>query len=333
MIFPEFLKEGSTVGITAPSFGLDEKHCVMLERAEERFRARGWKYRETPNVRLPACPSSSAEQRGRELNGLVSDGETDYILCASGGDFLVEMLSYLDFEAFQKHPKFVQGYSDPTGLLFPLTTRLDIATVYGPNASGLGNGGDHPAIQNALDIMGGRIPVQQSFALHETFTDCFHLHSDGSYELCRPVSWRTPNGDVEAEGRLIGGCLDVLDILRGTPYEDAAGFAKRYAGEGLIWYFDIFALQAEQVFYALWGMKQAGWFEGAQAFLFGRVAFPGSQGLLKDYESAVCRALGDVRFVLEADVGHVSPAFTLINGAKAKLSVKAGKGILKMEIR
>ena len=331
MIFPKFLKKDAVIGITAPSFGLDEKHIVMLERALSRFSERGWRVRETANVRSPLRPSAFPEERAAQLHQLIRDPETDAILCASGGDFLVELLPYLDLEAFAQNPKWVQGYSDPTGLLFPLTTKLDLATVYGLNASGFGNGGDHIAVQNALDLLEGKLIRQQSFPLYAPFTG--DRATDGRYVLSKPTAWLAPGGAFSTEGRLIGGCLDVMSILQGTPFEDAAGFARRHEAEGLIWYFDIFAMQTEQVFYALWSMKQAGWFIGANAFLFGRVAFPGSQGLLADYEAAVRRALGEVPFVLNADIGHVSPCFTLINGAMARISVSGGTGSLEMELR
>ena len=154
---------------------------------------------------------------------------------------------------------------------------------------------------------------------------------DGGYDLCRPVHWQTPNGGFCAEGRLLGGCLDVIDILRGTDFIDVPGFVKRYEADGVIWYFDVFAMTAEQVFYSRWSMKQAGWFRTAKAFVFGRVMFPG--GMMLSYEQAVRRALGDVPFALEADIGHVKPCFTLINGALGCITVEQGKAALEMELK
>ena len=45
------------------------------------------------------------------------------------------------------------------------------------------------------------------------------------------------------------------------------------------------------------------------------------------------KALGDKPVVFEADIGHVHPTFTLINGSYATLSCKDGKGWLKMELK
>ena len=147
MIYPDFLKENDLIGVTAPSAGLDEGHLVGYLKSLEHFHARGWQVTETANVRLPDLPSSSGTQRARELKGLAQDSRVKMIWCAAGGDFLVEMLPETDFESLRTHPKWIQGYSDPTGLLFPITTKLDIATIYGLNAGGFDMEQLHPALE------------------------------------------------------------------------------------------------------------------------------------------------------------------------------------------
>ncbi len=328
MIYPAFLQENDLIGVTAPSSGLDESLADYL-RSQEHFHARGWQVTETPNVRLGGTPSSPAAQRARELQGLSRDERVKMIWCAAGGDFLVEMLPCLDWNALCARPKWIQGYSDPTGLLFPLTTKYDIATIYGLNAGGFGMENLHPALCNSLDILAGRIPVQHSYDRWQPVGSSGM--PDKSYNLSRPGHWQTPCGPVDAAGRLLGGCLDVIDILRGTDFIDVPGFVRRYEEDGVIWYFDVFAMTAEQVFYSLWSMAQAGWFRTAKAVLVGRVMFPG--GMMLTYEQAVRRALGDIPLVMEADVGHVKPCFTLINGAMGHLTAADGRGQLEMELK
>ena len=58
------------------------------------------------------------------------------ILCAKGGDLLFEILDKVDYQALKANPKWVQGYSDPTSLLYAITTKYDIATIYGLNGKG-----------------------------------------------------------------------------------------------------------------------------------------------------------------------------------------------------
>lgn len=332
MIYPDFLKEGDCIGVTAPSGGIGEEKLPSYLLSLEQLRRRGWHIRETANVRLPHEPSSPAEQRGRELNELILDDGVKAVLCAAGGEFLCECLPFVDYGAIAAHPKWLQGYSDPTGLLFSVTTRLDIATIYGPNAGGYGFETLHPALENSLAFLAGETPTQRSFDRYQPF---FAEDSSAGYNLSEPVRWEPVGENFSVRGRLLGGCLDVLEsVLLGTPFENVKGFLDHYARDGVIWYFDIFSMTPEQVFYALWRMKQAGWFRTARAFLFGRVAIPNTQySLLGDYPAAVRRALGEgANAALGADVGHVKPAFTLINGAMGRLTVQNGAGTLKTEL-
>lgn len=330
MIYPAFLQPGDTIGITAPSAGMGEGNNYMTEYlCSLDHLKRRWRVVETPNVRTGQMPSSSGPQRAAELARLAEDPAVKAVLCACGGDFLVEMLPYVDWQAIGRSPKWYQGYSDPTGLLFPITTRLDIATLYGPNAGSYDMDRLHPALENNLSILSGRLPVQRSFDRYQPVGE--EREADGGYRLTRPVHWQTPNGDFSAGGRLLGGCLDVLDILRGTEYAPVPAFVEKYRQDGVLWYFDVFAMSAEQVFYCLWSMKQAGWFRHASGFLFGRVMFP--RGEFLTYEQAARRALGEVPMALECDIGHVRPDFTLINGAIGRVNLEKGRAVLEMELK
>ena len=65
--------------------------------------------------------------------------------------------------------------------------------------------------------------------------------------------------------------------------------------------------------------------------MIGRVCFPSSQMDLT-YRDMIQKALPDLPLVLEADVGHVPPRMTMINGALATLEAKDGKGTLTMRL-
>jgi muramoyltetrapeptide carboxypeptidase LdcA involved in peptidoglycan recycling len=134
---------------------------------------------------------------------------------------------------------------------------------------------------------------------------------------------------VDASGRLLGGCLDCICDVLGTRYDKTADFIKRYKNDGIIWYFDIFAMKAEAVHNTLFKMKDMGYFENARAFVFGRVCFPSSFSGLS-YIDAAKKILGDAPLIFDADVGHVPPKMTLINGSVARVTAKDGKGSLEM---
>ncbi len=328
MIYPTFLKENDTIGITAPSGGCYEGKVEELELSKKQLANAGYKVIETPNTRLPGVVSSSGEVRARELSDLFNNTDVKAIVCARGGDFLIDMLPYVDYNIIKNNPKWIQGYSDPTSLLYSITTKLDIATIYGFNGGGYGfNKLDRPH-KDSLSILKGDIVEQKSYPFYQG-------DQDGGLEeyiFTEPVEWKLLNTDnIEAKGRLIGGCMECLADIIGTPYEDTLGFIRRYKEDGFIWYFDIFALRAEIVYNTLWHMKEAGWFKHAKAFVFGRVRFPGTL-IDMTYEEAIVRALPDSPIVFNADVGHVAPRMTMINGSVATLRAADGKGSLKMEL-
>ena len=325
MIYPEFLKKGDTVGICAPSAGIGEDDFADFDTSISHLKKQDWLIKETASVRSGLDESAPAAVRGKEFNELINNKDTRAVICASGGDFLISMLPYVDAEAIKKDPKWVQGYSDPTSLLYYITTKLDIATIYGVNAGGFWMKKLHSSLEDGINILKGSIPPQRSFELYENSRSA---RSDG-YGLGAEVKWITPNGDVDVRGRLLGGCLDCICDLIGTRYDGTLDFIKRYKDDGIVWYFDIFAMKAEAVHNTLFKMKDMGYFENARGFVFGRVMFPSSfTGM--SYIDAAKKILGDAPMIFDADVGHVPPKMTLINGAMARVESSDGKGSVEM---
>lgn len=328
MIYPGFLEENNTIGITAVSAGIEGEKLKQLDLSEENIRAQGYKVIETKNVRAGGIVSSTGKERAEQLKELCKDSSVQMILCATGGDFLIDMLPYVDYEAIKANPKWIQGYSDPTSLLYSITTLLDIATIYGFNGGGYGMRELHKSHEDSFAILRGDIVEQGSYEFYEG-------KKDGKlegYVLTEPVYWKNlTDKEVKVKGRLLGGCMECLADIIGTPYDGTKRFLEKYKSDGILWYFDIFGLRSEQVYNTLWHMKQAGWFEGAAGFMFGRVMFPGTF-LDMSYEEAIVRALGDAPIVFNMDIGHVAPRMTVINGAMGELFSKDGKGTFKMSL-
>ena len=130
-------------------------------------------------------------------------------------------------------------------------------------------------------------------------------------------------GDVEVTGRLIGGCLETLSNLSGTPYGDVARFTREHAPDGLIVYVEAAETPAVDIARRLHGMRLAGWFDDARAVLVGRTTAPASPGFSQ--RDAVVDALGrlDVPLVADVECGHVPPHMSLVNGALATLTWSA----------
>ena len=124
MIYPKSIKPGDKIGVTATSAGnADDLHIRKLESAISQLQEKGYVAKETPNVRKDyKARSSSKEIRAKEFMDLIKSKDISAIITARGGEFLLEILPFIDFEEIKANPKWVQGYSDTTGLSFCITT-------------------------------------------------------------------------------------------------------------------------------------------------------------------------------------------------------------------
>lgn len=333
MIYPKFLEKNEIIGVTAPSAGItDPLKINRLNNAVKTFEELGFKVIETNNVRTDIKGSSSSpRKRAKQLEDLFSNPEVKVIYCATGGDFLLEMLSYLNTEIIKNNPKWIQGYSDPTGILFLITTKLDIATIYGNNFCSFGMEKWDNSIENSFQFINGKNLVQNSFPKYEQASLPIVTGLEG-YNLDTPVVWKNlwNSTDIEISGRLIGGCLDVLVSLVGTRFDCVKEFVTKYKDDGIIWYFDNCELTSEGVIRALWQLKEAGWFKYTKGILFGR-SMTNSSYYGITFEEALKRSLEDlqVNVLWDLDFGHVPPALTLVNGALTKVKYQEGHGSIE----
>ncbi|MBQ6487929.1 MAG: LD-carboxypeptidase [Solobacterium sp.] len=321
MIFPEFLDQGDLIMISAPSAGVGRK-LESFDHSLEVLRSAGFRLQETASVRLNDMRGGDALTRAEEFAECFRNPGAKMAACAAGGDFLFETLPYIDWEVMKENPKWLMGASDPTSLLYGYLTKCDTAVLYGMNAGSFDVEEMYPFIRDSLDIIKGRHVVQHSYDKYASVPFADELVFD------KETEWKSPLDELDATARAIGGCLDVLKDLIGTPYEDTKGFVRKYKDDGLIWFLDVYSMPAEHVYRTLLQMKYAGWLDHTKAVVLGRVLFSSSETGMT-YEEALRLACGDIPYVYDADVGHTDPCMTLILGAKAHLKYRAGKASLE----
>ncbi|MCD8120201.1 MAG: LD-carboxypeptidase [Lachnospiraceae bacterium] len=333
MIFPKFLQPGDGIGVAAPSRGInDETDILRFRRGAKTLGSMGYPVTFTDHVFTDENGrSADGPVRGREMSGLFANPQIHAVISAAGGDFLVEMLPWCDFDAIQKNPKWVQGYSDNTSLLYYITTKLDIATVYGCHFGDFGMEPWQKSVHDALSVLTGR---GRAFSGYEFYQDGFSARTDSAagYRRDRRVKWVNGRDEdaVTVQGRLIGGCLDVLGFLCGTPYDGTLDFTEKYREDGILWYLESFSTNPEELQMKLWQFKQLGWFEQASGFLFGRPCMYNTEYSDVPYRDAVMSMLEEYRVpvIFDMDIGHKGPQFSMINGALARVESKNGTGSL-----
>ena len=324
MKYPKFLNEkNNTIGVCAMSSGIGHK-LDSFDESMEYIKMHGFHVVETASVRNNSEPSCDGLSRVRELNSLIEDEKVRAIWLAAGGDFQFETLPYLDFDLIEKNPKWYLGASDPTNLLFPITCKCDIATIYGFNAGSFDTYGINAYSSLCLYFLKGKNSILHSSPKHQDVD----FYNDGAPILNTKTEYI---GNCDVTGRLLGGCFESIHDMAGTPYDYVESFNTRYQSDGIIWFFDIFSMNSCDVYRALLKMKYMGYFKYTKTILVGRVLFKNVSNLI-DYEEAFKKALPDIDVVFKMDIGHTYPHMYVVNGAKAHVQVLNGSGSIEYVI-
>ncbi len=258
---------------------------------------------EMPGPRQPeGYFAASAESRRAEFVNLLNDAGIDALVGSRGGYGSNHLLD-ASLASSVNEPKVLMGFSDLASLQIFLWQQRRWVTFYGPMAgAGLDGGAD---AQSGYDEKSMRA------SLGET-----------------EHGWSTSlHGEVlvagDAEGRLLGGAMTIVEATFGTPWElDTRGAILVLEDRGMKPY---------QVDRVLMHFQQAGKLDGVAGIVLGD--FPdcepplGGSPTVRDICLRILGKLG-VPIVFGAPVGHtMRPMLTLPLGVKARLRAK-GQGTL-----
>ncbi|GAA1173903.1 LD-carboxypeptidase [Kitasatospora gansuensis] len=320
------MRPGDRVGITSPSSGVAIGLRERVEVAIRQVEARGYEVVVGRCMDGSGHVSAPAAARAGELMSMLTEPGTGAVVPPWGGETAIDLLPLLDWDRLREaEPTWLVGYSDLSTLMTPLTILTGVATVHGNNLM------DTPyrvpeGLLSWLDITAapsGHRFTQTPPERHRTSGwDDFQARPEVSeLILDTPGRWTRldGDGDVDVTGRLIGGCIETLCNLAGTPYGDTTAFARAHAPEGLLVYVEAAEDNAYTICRNLHGMRLAGFFDRANAVIVGRTSAPDGRSLTQ--HQAVLDALGPLGVPIVADVecGHVPPFMPIVNGARGRL--------------
>jgi len=337
--YPAPLRPGDTIGVTAPSSGVEDQLRPRLDFCVEHLRRLGYQVRVGHCMDGAGLVSAPAADRAAELGEMLLDPQVRAVVPPWGGELAIDLRPLLDYERLAAaEPTWVVGYSDTSTVLTPLTLLTGVATLHGANLM------DTPfalpeGLTHWLDVAvaPAGATLTQTAATHrqEAWPDFRTQPEVASMELTVRAGWQVLGDarDVRATGRLVGGCLDTMSMLPGTPYGDVRAFADRHAPEGLLVYLEVSDAPAAEVSRMLHHLSYAGWLDRATGVMVGRTPAPPTEGFSQ--VDALHHALGDlpVPVVFDVDVGHVPPQMTLVNGALATMELTgSARGTLVQQL-
>lgn len=299
---PNSIKKGDVLALSSMSNGIVKENkksnlIQSIKKLEEDFVVKTDEHIFC-SVKGESC---DAKSRANDLMKFFSDEKVKSIISITGGDFLIEVLDYLNFDLIKNNFKWVQGQSDTTILLFVLTTKYDIKTIYSFNANSLSNISDLEYENNVLVLKGENIK-QNDFKYK-----IINNEKKKSNWICKEK--------INIIGRLIGGSLECIMDLVGTSYDNTLNFIERYKKDGIIWYFDIDYMSNEAILRNLWHLNNIGWFKYTKCIILGRNEEISYTGIT--LEEAINRGIKnkEIKIVTNFDLGHTYPRVTLINGS------------------
>jgi muramoyltetrapeptide carboxypeptidase len=193
------LRRGARVAVVSPASAASPE---KVQRGVESLKAFGYEPVLMPHAlrRGPLYYAGTAEERAADLFAALTNPEIEGVFCTRGGWGSAELLPLLDrmelSESLRARPKVFVGYSDHTSLHAWFWNECGLATFYGPMVAAdwsLDGGADERTWCEAVE---GLQPWRVGS------TDGVRVLRDGP----------------PAEGRLLGGCLAILETGLGTPY-------------------------------------------------------------------------------------------------------------------
>jgi len=226
-IKPPALRRGDRVAVVTPSWGgpgaQPERYARGRRVLEELF---GVQVVEMPHA-LDDLESVSRNPRARadDLNAAFRDPSVRAVIASIGGEDSVRVLPFLDLDAIAANPKIYLGYSDSTSIHFGIR-KAGVTSFYGPTVmAGFAENVEPFAymVDAVRRTLFETAPVGIVEPNRAGWTD-EHLEwgdpslRDRRRALKPSTGPRTLQGRGTVRGPLIGGCAEVLEMLKGTPW-------------------------------------------------------------------------------------------------------------------
>ena len=330
-IKPKMLRPGSRIAAISLSWGgpgtVPYRYEIGKRQFEEEF---GVTVIETEHALSdPDWLAKNPEARADDLMATFADTTIDGIISTIGGEDSIRTLPYLDLDLIRNNPKVFMGYSDTT-ISHAVCFKVGLVSFYGPSfmAGFAENGGMFPYMVNSVRrTLFSTKPIGIIEPNRTGWTVEYLPWEDSENQSIRRkldscTGWRFHQDEGIVEGQLFGGCVEVLDWLRGTDYFPSADDLQ-----GAVLFLETseeapppsFLTEFVRCLAAMDILERLG------GILLGRPGGGVDPDTFHAYEDALCKAvreeygLNDMPIVTNMDFGHTDPMFVLPIGMKIRI--------------
>ncbi|MFF2754952.1 S66 peptidase family protein [Psychrobacillus sp. NPDC058041] len=261
--------------------------------------------------------------RAEDLMNAFKDPTIKGIVSNIGGSESIRLLPYIDFDVIRDNPKVFIGYSDST-VTHLFCHKAGISSFYGPSVlvDFAENVEMHEYTVEALkktlfsnDVIGEVKPATEWTSVRlewiiENKNSKRRMNTNRGYELLQ--------GTGVVQGRLIGGCIEVLEFAKGTALWPEASY-----WENSILFFETSEDMPEPTLIEYWlrNYGSQGILQNAKGIVFGK---PQNEKYYEEYKESILRImkeldLNELPVLYNLNFGHTEPKFVLPYGALAEI--------------
>lgn len=327
---PRGLRSGDRVAAVSPSWGGPSVFPDRYEAGKRQFEAIfGVEIVEMPNTLAPTeYVAQHPKARADDIMRAFSDPGIAGVVATIGGDDSIRLLPYLDLNILRQNPKVFIGFSDTTALHFACLT-AGIRSFYGPSlmAGFAENGGMHKfSIDACVRALFATAPMGVVPANNEGWvgggTDWGNLALQQKRRpLQKPDAPRILQGQGKVYGHLLGGCAEVLEMVKGSAWWPPLSAWKRAV---LFYETSEDAPEPKYIRYWLRNLAAQGILQVLNGILIARPDPAGRVDYRDKLEAAFTDSLAEAGLselpvLAGLDFGHTQPMLTLPYGALVEI--------------
>lgn len=337
MLKPRKLQPGDRVATVSLSWGGAGTYPHRYEAGKRQLQDEfGLQVVEMPHTLCGAdWLSRNPRARAEDLMLAFSDDSIKAVISTIGGDDSIRILPYLDLEVLRSNPKIFLGYSDST-ITHLACLKAGLMSFYGPSimAGFAENSGLFPyMVDSVRRIIFSSAPIGEILPNASGWTverlDWANpAHQSHKRKLNPTRGWNFLQGCEVHRGHLIGGCIEVLDWLRGTNF-----WPETSMWRGAILFIETSEDKPtpDDVIYYLRTYAALGILNSLAGILFGRPGGGVPVEQFEEYDQAIHQVvdeeegLGDLPVITQMDFGHTDPMFVLPYGIQAEIDCERQK--------
>ena len=264
------------------------------------------------------------QARAEDLMNAFKDPTIKGIFSNIGGSESIRLLPYIDFDVIRDNPKVFIGYSDST-VTHLFCHKAGISSFYGPAilTDFAENVEMHEytveALKKALFTASAIGEVKPATEWTSERLEWIIENKDKKRKMNTNKGYELLQGSGIAQGRLIGGCIEVLEFAKGTSLWPA----KEYWKDSILFFETSEELPTPgNVEYWLRNYGTQGILQQAKAIIFGK---PQNEKYYEEYKESIRvimkeLSLENLPVLYNLNFGHTEPKFVLPYGAMAEIN-------------